>query len=420
MMRVRKGLFLALGLGSAALACQLVAGIERVDKEPVPVTPVDAADTAPPPPPVDPCVHAVPPPRPTVDDAPTERLDDFFVAFRRVELVPEGNAPVRGFDLDGVCTCETAAGTAEGGAPSCAAKSPNCDLDGGVDNGTAAFLKTYAAVIDINESANINGQIQDGQRNAVVLISKYNGRANDLDVGFGLFSSEGIVDPSPCPGSTFVDGFYTPGWCGEDKWTVSSSTVTVAGGTKFVPKAIGTGYVADYQLVVKFDGLAVIPFGAYRLSIGSPVMTGRLVPLDATMSPIDVATNPSKADIAAWRVEDGVIAGRLPINDMLAAMGTLVAPGSDAGAGSHLCSSVSFALLKGELCARLDVNAAASLDFQRDLACDALSTGITFRADPAKVGQVIAPLDDGGTNECYPTEDGGGPVGGGPVSYRCP
>lgn len=417
----RKLALLAVVLGASAFACQLVAGIERVEK----VDPADAAvavdggpvaDAAPP---ADPCLHVTPPPPPAVDDAPNDRIDDFYLALRTVSLVPPG-VPLPGFDLDRACTCDPRPETAFLGRSSCTTTGrPLCDLDGGVDNQMGAFLKDYASFLDIDKAANINGRIDEGQRTAIVVISKYNGRANDKEVGFGIFVSEGIREGASCPGSMPLEGFFTPGWCGKDVWTISSGSVT-ASGTGFVPKAVGVGYVSNYRFVTTFNGVVGIPFGSYRLALGSPVYQGRFVPLDENRQPLEPTPDLGPDRIKAWRAVDGNLGGRIQISELLAALGTVNTPGTDSGGNPPtLCTQPAFLALKSSLCEQVDVTSTSALDFAEGARCDAVSVGVAVTADTVQVrGFVDA---DEVSNECYPTADGGGPIDGpAGVDYQCP
>lgn len=408
---------LAVVLGATVLACQLVAGIERVDKvDPPP--PEAGPDTARIP---DPCNHVRPPPPPSVDDAPNDSIDAFYLALREVTLVPKGTAPVVGFDLDNACTCDKRPGTAFDGGASCVSnRAALCDFDGGVDNQVASALRDYSAFIDIDNSANINARIANGEQTSILVISKYNGRANDSDVKFGIFTSEGIKDGPGCPGSvTDANGFSTPGWCGEDNWTASASTVDNQG-AGIIPKSVGTGYVTNYEFVVELNSPASVPFGGYRLTLGSPVSRGRLVPLDDKLVPLDTSRAIVPATIKYWRVEDSVIGGRIPASELLAAIGTVSTPG-DAGGGPKppLCTSPLFATLKSTLCDQLDINASKLLDFIPSARCDAISVAIGITAGSVRVTRTEAAKAT--SNVCYPSADGGGPANGqAGVDYRCP
>ena len=419
---VRRRLSVLAGvLGVTVLACQLVAGIERVDKvgPPPPEAGPDTSvlDSSVP----DPCKHVRPPPPPTVDDAPNDSIAAFYLALREVTLVPKGSAPVFGFDLDKACTCDTRPGTAFDGGASCAStRAVLCDADGGVDNQVASALRDYAAFIDIDNAANINARIARGEQTSIIVITSYNGLANDRDVKFGLFTSEGIKDGPGCAGSvTDANGFSSPGCCGEDNWTASASTVDNPGGN-IVPKSVGAGYVTNYEFVVELDSPARVPFGGYRLTLGSPISRGRLVPLDDKLAPLDTSKAIVPATIKYWRVEDSVIGGRVPASELLAAMGTVNTPG-DSGAGPKppLCTSPLFGTVKQTLCDQIDINSSKLLDFIPSARCDAISIAISLTGGSVRVTRV-EPVT-AATNVCYPTADGGGPVAGpNGVDYQCP
>jgi hypothetical protein len=372
----------------------------------------------------DPCVHVVPPPPPAVDDAPNTKLPEVYLALRSVHLVPPAGEPLPGLDLDGVCTCEKGAATAYNGGVSCGSSGPPlCDLDGGVDNQAGRALQDFAQVVNLDKAADVNGQIDNGVRTAIVVLTNYNGRANDKAVGFGIFTSGGMRTPSPCAGSgaSSSAGFFTPGWCGDDTWTATANTLTAPIGPPFVPTSVGAGYVSNYTFVAHLNGVAAIPFAGYHLAIGAPIMSGRLVPLDDQLQPIDTRTNPAPSAIKHWRIVDAVLAGRIPAPELLAALGTAAAPGSDAGGGSGLplCKSNVFAVVKTNLCSQMDMSSSAALDFTQGVACDALSTAVAITADEVKVNGIVDPADAG--NECYPSADGKGPVNGPPgVTYTCP
>ncbi len=406
-------------LGCTVIACQLVAGIDRVEKtDPaLPEAGPDAlADSAI----ADPCAHVRPPPKPLTDDAPNDKLPDIYLAMRHVDLAPSTtNTTAPGFDLDLSCTCDTRMGSAFMGGASCTTGAkPFCDFDGGVDNQIFNFARDYAGFIDVDQAANINGRIQEGRQTVILVIKEYNGRANDSAVAFGTFQSEGMLEGATCPGSVTTGGFTTPGWCGEDRWTASSASVDGTNGL-FVPKSVGMGYVTNYQFVVELNNPAMVPFAGYRLALGSPVSSGRLVPLDSTLAPVDTSQGPALERIKYWRAENAVLSGRIPVSDLLAAVGTISTPGDSGPAKPPLCTTSTFPTVKAALCGQIDINATKSLDFVPGAKCDAISVGIGISADSVRV-ETIAPANVT-TNECYPSPDGGGPIGvEGGVDYRCP
>jgi hypothetical protein len=437
---MRRAFALLLVLGGFLVACQIIAGIERVEKEDSPPDVVAEPPPTPPPPPPppaipDPCAHVLPPGPPALDDDPSAIVGDaangdafgeIYFALRKVVLSSPPGAPQIGYDLDDVCTCDTRAGSKHDGGSSCVRTDPPCDGDGGVDNGLVDVIAKSAGLIDIDQAANVQSRIDRGQQNALILITKYNGQANDKDIGVGLLTSEGILADDPdsgapptqpgCPTSTLVDGFWTPGWCGADRWSVSVDTVDQSG-SRFQPKIIGAGYVSNYTFVTSFQSNATIPFGGSQISLGSPLATGRLVPLDANQLPIDVTKKPVPA-ATFWRIEDGVLAGRVALTQILAAIGSGASPGRDGGS-DHLCSSELFtSLVKPALCPAADVNMTETLDFDPKAPCDAISTALSFRADPVLLDRFVTPAVD--PNECLPSQDGTHPEGVPGVTYTCP
>lgn len=384
---IRKLAVCSFVLGAFGIACQLVAGIERVDKVDRPEP--EAAPPPPPPPDAapDPCAHLRPPTEPATEDT-GDDLPDFVLAVHTLSLIPENGEPFPGFDLDGVCTCDTREGAFEGGASSCVLPGKACDLDGGLDNVGAQLIKSLAFAGDVNDAANITPRIKSGRQTLLLVISKYNGKANDKEVRLGLVPSDGIRETDAakrCPGSTEdpLGGHYSSEWCGSDPWSIVTDTALVASGTTlgFAPTVTGTGYVADHTLVVKLvSGTASLPFSGTHLDLGSPIGVMKLVPLDESLMPRDPSRPPTDAEKRLWRVEKGTLAGRLPARDLLAAAGSIVTPGG----GGHLCRSALFGQLKNTICDDLDIARATNFDFAPNRGCDALSMGVSFTADPAK------------------------------------
>jgi len=417
---IKRRLFLgAVALGVACFACQVVAGIRRVEQVDAPVEDAGVAETSPPEASTgDPCAHVLPPPMPADDDDPNTSVPDFYLALRSVTLLAANGAPL-GFDLDGVCSCDGRPLGANDGGQSCVGTQPFCDADGGVDNQIATFAKLF----DITNPANVNRRIATGQQTSIVVIKRYNGRPNDRDVGFGIFTSEGIPAAQENPGCADVgsaDGYLFPGWCGKDRWTVSEASVTAMGGGRFTPKSVGVGYVTNYRFVVSLLGAADVPFAGYRLALGSAISTGLLVPLGPQLTPLDTSAGPPPRDqIAFWRLDDGVIAGRVPTNEVLAAVGILNDPGTDAAAPSHVCANpLLLAALKSEICNQPDINATSTLDFTAGAACNALSAAVGVTGGPVELDGLVSTKPN--SNDCAPNPDGGNPVAHPTVIYRCP
>jgi hypothetical protein len=421
----RRLALLAVVLGGTALACQLVAGIERIEKVTPPAVeagPDDAGagdgDAAV----VDPCSHVILPSPPLRDDAPAESLDPIYMVLRELTLSPSTPAGILGFDLDRSCTCDQRPGTAFDGGPSCvSSRAAVCDSDGGVDNQAGLALAAYAQFFDLDKAASLNTRVAEGKQATFLVLTRYNGRANDSEVGVGIFTSEGMRDGPSCPGSTTdADGFTSPGWCGEDEWTVSEETVTGIAGN-FVPRSAGAGYVTNHQFVVELNGPVTVPFAGYQLTMGSPVASGRLVPLDANLMPVDVSSGAAIGLVKYWRAEQATLGGRVPSSELLAAAGTLYDPsgGGDAGGPKRaICQGALFATLKSQICDQVDISASKSFDFIPNARCDALSVALGVTGLSARAGRIVPSAL--AANDCSPTADGGGPIAG-PigVDYQC-
>ena len=418
---LKRRLFVVLSLLTFAgviVACQVVAGIERVDKSDLPV-PLPEAEPAPPTP--DPCPHSVPPGPPLTDDRPNldDQLDPFFLAFREVHLLGRNDAgAAQGFDLDGVCTCDTSPGSAFDGGQSC--RGPrSCDGEGGIDNGQLNVFDVFGSFLpngeDIDEAAGVNEHIAQGIQGMLLYISDYNGLKDDKSVSVGFILSHGIRDSSGC-GLT-IDASappYPPGWCGNDKWSVDPDGVLGKVGM-YAPTLAGKGYVSDWQLVVSDErGFFQVPFGNVSVAIYSPLVVATIVPLDSAGNPRGPTTVPSGKSDRNYRMENGVLSGRVPASSMVAVAGALVAPGANDGGTQYLCQTSVFGTVKSSLCGAVDIASSKNADFDPQAICDAISTSSTFRADPAAAGEVYRPSDF--LNACVLSDDAGVLAD----LYRCP
>jgi hypothetical protein len=415
---------IALAAAALVVACQIVAGIERVDK--TPAAAVDASDVVTPPTgPTDPCPHENPPPISASEDDNVE-LPTFAVAIRTLDLLAKSDAGTTlGYDLDRVCTCNTSPLTFGLGKPACAPRGMDpkiqCDGEGGVDNQSALLFGLYdQPPLNINEAANVNDTIGDGHQTILLSISKYNGRANDREVLVGLLVSRGLRDaPATKPGCTSTlnagTGEYTPAWCGDDAWSITrASTLS---GTK-LPARTAKGYVTNYRLVANvLNGDTVVPFGPTAIGLGDAIFTGQIVPLDTSLKPRDGSKPPTAGEERLYAVDHAVMAGRLPVHDMLAVAGTFAVPFTDGG--KHLCADNQFFVAQGIICSYLDLPTSAADDLDAAAPCNALSFAASFSAFPALVGDFYDPPPE--PNECIPLADGGvPPTATAGATYDCP
>lgn len=399
-------------------ACQLVAGIERVGKDGVAAAPSTSTDagsegdvpTTPAPP--DPCQHAWLPGPPALDDAPTRELPIIVMAVDTSALKPTATS-LEGIDLDGVCTCDSRPETAHGGASSCVGKDTTiCDGKGGIDSHFATTLAAFTSAFDREDFTRVNETIALGRVSLLLFLRKYNGLANDRDVEVGIVASNGLRD-SHCPNSVEGSfGYFSPGWCGDDAWTVPPSAVVEG-----FPVAYGAGHVNDYQLVVDIDSVIAIPFGNVNVPAGSPTIFGRIVPLGDDLKPRDPTRPPATPNEERfYRVESGLIAARVAATDMLAGLGSSILP--DSVGGGRLCQNAQlYGLVHQRICDSLDIAKSKKFDFYDGYACDALSTSVYFTAAPSRVGATdVTPQEENG---CAPVNGGPADSGSSVTTYSC-
>ena len=363
--RRRLALFVRGGAVSLALvACQVVAGIDYVDKAQRASTEAGTGDGGGGPDVAagDPCRHELPPPPPENDDDRDTELPPIYLAVRTVDVVGKVGSTYRGFDLDGVCTCDERPGTFASGGPSCTPKLRQCDLDGGIDNKAASLFEKFAPT-GFSPSDAANEGIAAGKRGLLLYIRGYNGRRNDRQVNVGVMISYGILDGSGCGTSTGQDR-SPPGWCGNDLWTYPVAYVKP---TTKEPLFQGNGYVNDGVLVFRSDEQTSIFFGGSALTFGSPVTAARI----------------DKNEQGLWVLSDGLLSGRIPVTELLAATGTF---GDPTGGSGGLCNSPFFTAVKKELCEAVDINRSNAFDFKEG-ACDGISSALSFTAEQAAVGE---------------------------------
>ena len=413
-MKLRRSLVAVAALALPAVACQLLVGIDDHDfRTPDGAIPVEAgADAIP----LTCTFGAGPPPQPTI-------LDDvdqppIVFAVRHATLGGRNaDGGVVGFDVDGVCTCDARDHSAREGGVSCTPPaSPlqpgGCDEDGGIDNAIAYAFDFFSLVPDFATAGRaIDVQINCGRQTMLYTLSGYNGQANDPSVTLVGFEAVGIHEPqdggiadgSACgvDEAAFEAGATYPAkFDGTDVW--SKSTDTQAG--------VLTGWVRDFQLVLDGRprvGLSspVLPFlfGPRVVTIGTPIMVARLVPLDENGKPlaIDGAGKIQSLDGKArsFRLEDGLVGGRASASDVLVATGAIRVAGAQPGQ-ADLCAHLDqYCVVKGIVCSAVDTMKLPNLDF-RGVPCDAVTMALQFDAVPASLSPIARPPEPGSDSGC--------------------
>ena len=368
-------------------------------------------DAAPP----DPCKHVLPPAPPPLDDAPGDELPPFYIAVRTTRISNDMKT-IRGFDLDGVCTCNAdKTNTAHGGGPSCLSAKPSCDLDGGVDNAVSVLAAQTSPFFSLDTLP--QRLIDIGRRTLLLEIGKYNGRRNDKEIAFGVALSDGIRQQG-CPTSTenVAKGIWTPGWCGDDVWSFLPEALVPATNQPLIQ---GLGYVTDGVITLQLDSVLQIPFDEISvIPVSGTVMTGTLTPLDDDLTPRDPSQPPAtERQKRLFALDNALIGGRVKATQLLSAVGTVDTSVGDAGP-AYLCQQSSYQLLRQGICTAVDLASTQALDFDPQAKCDSLSVGITFTAFPVLPGAVHQ--TNLVSNPCAAGADGEPPDAGSDPPYTCP
>lgn len=402
----RPALVLAVVVLPAAVACQALVGIgdDRFTFSP-PDAGSDASTVT------DRCPHSLPPGVPDVKDTDTQR--SFVFSARRIDTAlraPSGQA--LGFDLDGMCTCDTRSPEQK---PTCTLPpaplaAGGCDEDAGIDS---ALLHVFEDPRLAGASSIFSADLACGRRTLLMVLAGYNGLRDDPDVQVGTILGDGIREPhdggeapsAPGCGGDFADGgpLFPPKWDTSDRWAVRVGDVAYPP-TGPLATARARGWVNDYELVVDGSASMSIVMGPELVTISSPKMSAHLVPVDdeGRDLPLD-AEGKTSAPPAAFRIENAVLAGRATAASVLAAAGRSKVGG---GPEDYLCAPKFpvYQQIKSVICSAVDLPALAERDFKGD-PCDALSFTIGFDGAPAGIGTVPAEVVDvaGGDGGCGPT-----------------
>lgn len=363
---------------AASAACAVWASCAIYDPTLLlPAPPIDSSADAP----ADPCAHARWPERPTAPDTATSNT--IVVAVHSLDLglsADSGPPAAMGYDLDHQCTCP---------APeTCTALVPgatHCDDDAGRDNSGAELLRKFALLGSsaFNQDA-INRRIDEGNYSLVIRVRNYNGTPNDPSVEFAAFASVGT--PILTDGGKPV----LPKWDGTDEWVIRGDSIL--GGPDaaiLIPNYVDpNAYVRDGVIVATLD----FPILLAKTSGAS---------LSAELSNA-VVTAPLKAAGAGFSITGGRVTGRWPTRKVLYGLHGI---GDPLGGGNLCPGKQSYADIKSQVCRAADIVADPTKDGKGN-ACDSLSLGLIFNADPARLGEVrpdppaTDPCGDAGVDDC--------------------
>lgn len=337
----------------APVACQMVAGLDgdfkaapEVDAGTSSVRDAGEVDSG-----MQGCARATYVDPPAAADGPS--LPDIILAMRTIDLGESATTPP-GYDLDGTCTCFGGAG------PTCAAAKNHCDAPGGIDNGSAQFfsLVQFAAGPGNFSSAAFSAKIEQGVFGVVVRLSKYSGEEDDSAVEVAIYPSGGVTGAAPL-------------WDGNDAWQIQSPSLVNDDPDQPLFKSDGA-YVSKGTLVAALPALEAKLGGEENsmvLHLTGGVLTGKL-----------------SKDTKGFLLTEGIIAARWRIQDIFGALSSY-----RDNQGKPICTDVGFAYesAKDAICNGLDILGDPSGAKTQD--CDALSIGLGFTAQAARLGAVTPP-----------------------------
>jgi len=272
----------------------------------------------------------VPPARPTIPTL-TGSMD-FVVAVHHVDMGdhPDAAPETIGYDLDNACTTDTTGATR---VPRGAVSFSAADGDGGIDNATSELIRSAPG--DATGSAAPNDSAESGQFTTAIQVLGYNGYSVEETLGVAYYS----VTMHPAADG----GAAKPSWDGNDAWDVFSPWLAdpgdggapSLGSPRYVDRGawVTPGPTGEPMLVSEFHDEVL--FGAAVYHLQDVILTA------------DIVASPH-----GWSLANGILAGRVPIDDLVHALAF-----SDAPNGMPNCQGeASYMSVKGTTCAFADIS----------------------------------------------------------------
>ena len=284
----------------------------------------------------------------------------FFVAVHTLDYGVDLEAGAPGFNLDGLCGC--------GG--SCTPH-PNADVacwQGDINNAIATLFSQVRGFVGGTAPAgfDVNVHIDAGEIGLLLQVVGYNGQS-DSELKVAAFASTGTWAAGD--GGTL----QPPRWDGNDVWALDPGSVQAGPNVPFY--SASQAYVTGGTFVALFDRFplpASIGVATGVFEVENAVLTATLVPRGGT----------------TYALANGVLGARAPTATLLSSLARFADPFD----GGTLCGTDPvYNFAKPAVCEAADLNQDPSKD-GRGFACNALSVGGAFTAEPAQQGAVHAPL----------------------------
>jgi hypothetical protein len=261
-----------------------------------------------------------------------------------------------GLNLDGLCTTSNPA-TTPCREPAYA-RADHSDGPLGIDNGVGQATLLWVGKITRSDQANE----RRGVRAYVVRVTGYNGGANDDDVHVTWYGGTRATEV------TEADAGLAHGpWNVFDKY-VPNSNDPLQNPQYQTPSA----YVSNHTLVAQFR----------ELLLGGPL---EFVYVEKAILVAKVVSERGE-----WTLRNLTLAGRWPVNEMVASLSLILGEPGCAGP-AQLTDSGKRAIAVA--CDTVDINSQSD---DPNATCDAVSFGVTFDGAPAELGQAIVTTSPGG------------------------
>ena len=318
--------------------------------------------------------------RPAVDAASASMTDkEIYLGLRSVHLQA---AEAFGLDLDATCT--NAANCPRDNKVSCRAQdSAQADGPGCRDNAFAELMRKVSQNAELTgqyglSESTINCELWRGGYNVLAKISGYNGSSEDGSVRVDWYTSNGLeaLPEWQCPERYFARNHAA--WASDAGWSIDTRELAAPASERGrLPPSITSdpeAFVREGMLVSRMPDGALLrfagdgkPLRGLSLSVRGAWWIGRLEP----------------AAGGQWSLRDGLIAGRVAVDELMRSVRQLGVCEQSAGGAQYL-------LLGQDIMARADV--LASGESKPERACDALSFGIAFEAVQVTPGSAARPL----------------------------
>jgi hypothetical protein len=288
------------------------------------------------------------------------KLHNYHFAFKSLDLGMTSVPP--GFDLVHPGASDQDLATNGCIFPDGGSRATN--LEGGVDNRTAALFKQISGPLPELGADHFNVRLQNGLFGMLVNVNS-KGTVNDANVivqffpSLGLFSAAGKGGLIPGPpfqaAPMIVDGDASDQWVVDGRFNISANKSQDA-------------WISNGKLVARFDQLTLPIRADEDLKLIDVVI--RDAWMSADFSPADEPTHAT--------LEHGIIGGRVIVAELLEQLRVLHVGVGDGGA--YICSqSSAVAFARGLVCSSRDIPS-SHCDDRLSKPCNAMSFGAGFEA----------------------------------------